>query len=137
MTAPDTGGPILAVPGRTREAFRRSVWLCLALGLLALLAGTIFGGAAIAAFGCLGLALGAVNALLIQRDVLRQAAAVVPSKAALARGVGVRLALVTAVAVGVALVFYPSGLGTFLGLALFQVVSTIVGAIPALKELRK
>lgn len=137
MTGPTTEGPILAVPGRTREAFRRSVWICSSLGLLALVAGAIFGGTAFAAFGCLGLALGAVNALLVQRDVLHQAAAGDPSKAALARGVGVRLALVTAIAVAVAFLVYPSGLGTFLGLALFQVISTVVGALPALKELRK
>ena len=130
-------GPVLTVPGRTREAFRTSLLVSLGLGVVALVAGVVGGFTAFAACGCVGLLLGAVNALLVQRAVLRQAAADVPSKAALVRGVGARLALVTAVAVALSFVLYPSGLGTFLGLAVFQVLNTIVGSVPALKELRQ
>ena len=97
----------------------------------------MFGFAGIAAFGCFGLVLGAANSLMVQRSILRQSAADMPSKAALVRGVGARLAIVTAVSVALALIFFPTGLGTFLGLALFQVINTIVGSVPALKELRK
>jgi hypothetical protein len=74
---------------------------------------------------------------MVQRAVLRQAASDLPSKAALVRGVGARLAVVTAVAVVLALAFFPAGLGTFLGLAVFQVINTIAGSVPALKELRQ
>jgi len=86
---------------------------------------------------CFGLALGAANSLMVQRSVLRQSAADMPSKGALMRGVGARLAIVTAVALAVAIIFFKPGLGAFLGLALFQVINTIVGSVPALKELRK
>lgn len=137
MTDASEHAPVIMVPGRTRLAFKRSVMVAFGLGVIGLLAGSIYGGIALAAFVCIGLALGAINALLVQRDVLKQTAADVPSKAKLIRGVGARLALVTAVAVVLTLVFYPSGLGTFLGLALFQVTNTIVGSVPALKELRK
>ena len=130
-------GPVLMVPGATREAFRLSLIVALAVGLIGLVAGYLAGVAPLAAFGCLGLLLGALNNLLVQRSVLRQSAAEGPSKAALIRGVGARLALVTAIAVALALLFYPSGLGSFLGLALFQVINTIVGSVPALKELRQ
>jgi hypothetical protein len=128
---------MLTVPGATREAFRLSLIVALVVGVVGLALGAVFGVAALAAFGCLGLVLGAANSLMVQRSVLRQSAADLPSKAALVRGVGARLAVVTVVAVALAYFFFPVGLGTFLGLALFQVINTIVGSVPALKELRK
>lgn len=129
--------PVITVPGRTRDAFRRSLIVAIALGVIGLVVGFVCGFALFAAFACVGLALGAANNLMVQRAVLHQSAAQNPSKAALMRGVGARLAIVTAVAVGCALVVYPHGLGTFLGLAFFQVINTIVGSVPALKELRQ
>lgn len=137
MNEPLGHAPMLTVPGATREAFRLSLIVALVLGVLGLVLGALFGVAAMAAFGCLGLVLGAANALMVQRSVLRQSAEDLPSKAALVRGVGARLAVVTVVAVALAYFFFPVGLGTFLGLALFQVINTIVGSVPALKELRK
>jgi uncharacterized membrane-anchored protein len=128
---------MLMVPGATREAFRISLIIALVLGVVALVVGYFLAQAPVAAFLCLGLALGAANSLMVQRSVLRQSVADLPSKGALMRGVGARLALVTAVAVAVAIIFFKPGLGTFLGLALFQVINTIVGSVPALKELRK
>ncbi|NMO91285.1 hypothetical protein [Actinomycetospora sp. TBRC 11914] len=137
MNEPLGHAPMLTVPGATREAFRLSLIVALVVGVLGLVLGALFGVAAMAAFGCLGLVLGASNALMVQRSVLRASAADLPSKAALVRGVGARLAVVTVVAVALAYFFFPVGLGTFLGLALFQVINTIVGSVPALKELRK
>lgn len=137
MNEPLGHAPMLTVPGATREAFRLSLIVALVVGVLGLVLGALFGAAGMAAFGCLGLVLGAANALMVQRSVLRQSAADLPSKAALVRGVGARLAVVTVVAVALAYFFFPVGLGTFLGLALFQVINTIVGSVPALKELRK
>jgi hypothetical protein len=129
--------PMLTVPGATREAFRTSLIVAVVVGVLGLVAGYVFGAAPLAAFGCFGLFLGAANSLMVQRSVLRQSAEDMPSKAALMRGVGARLALVTAIAVAVGFIFFKPGLGTFLGLALFQAINTIVGSVPALKELRK
>jgi hypothetical protein len=137
MTDIPQQGPVITVPGRTRQAFRTSLIVALVLGVIALALGVVYGFAAFAAFGCAGLLLGIANSIMVQRAVLRQSAADLPSKAALMRGVGARLAVVTAVAVVLALVFYPAGLGTFLGLALFQVINTIAGSVPALKELRQ
>lgn len=137
MNEPLGHAPMLTVPGATREAFRLSLIVAIVVGVVGLVLGAVFGVAVMAAFGCLGLVLGAANALMVQRSVLRQSAADLPSKAALVRGVGARLAVVTVVAVALAYFFFPVGLGTFLGLALFQVINTIVGSVPALKELRK
>ncbi|GLZ48053.1 hypothetical protein Acsp06_42380 [Actinomycetospora sp. NBRC 106375] len=129
--------PVVTVPGSTRTAYRNSLIVAVALGVVALACGYLFGFAAAAAFGCLGLVLGAANNLLVQRAVLHQAASDMPSKAALVRGVGARLAVITGIAVVLALTFFPDGLGTFLGLAVFQCINTIAGSVPALKELRQ
>ena len=74
---------------------------------------------------------------MVQRSVLRQSAADLPARPRSCAASGPASAIVTAVAVALALVFFPTGLGVFLGLALFQVINTIVGSVPALKELRK
>jgi hypothetical protein len=137
MTDTPEHAPVVTVPGRTRQAFRTSLIVAVVVGVLALALGVVLGFATAAAFGCVGLVLGAANNLMVQRAVLRQAASDLPSKAALVRGVGARLAVVTAVAVVLALAFFPAGLGTFLGLAVFQVINTIAGSVPALKELRQ
>lgn len=137
MTDASEHGPVITVPGRTRHAYRLSIMIAFGIGVLGLVVGAVYGGVTLVGFVCVGLALGALNGLLVQRAVLRQSAADIPSKAKLVRGVGARLAVVTAIAVILAFVFNPQGLGTFLGLALFQVINTIVGSVPALKELRQ
>jgi len=137
MTDTSGQGPVVTVPGAARNAFRTSLIVGVALGVIALVAGAVLGFVGFAAFGCIGLVLGAGNNILVQRAVLHQAAADLPSKAALVRGVGARLALITGISVVLALAFYPTGLGTFLGLAVFQVINTIAGSVPALKELRQ
>jgi hypothetical protein len=137
MTDNPEHAPVVTVPGRTRAAYRTSLFVAVGLGVVALAVGYLYGFAPAAAFGCVGLLLGAANNLLVQRAVLRQAASDLPSKAALVRGVGARLAVITGVAVVLALAFFPAGMGTFLGLAVFQVINTIAGSVPALKELRQ
>ena len=57
----------------------------------------------------------------------------------MARGVLVDLAghLVAGVAVGVAVVFWPNGVGLLLGLALFRLIALVMTSLPLLKELKK
>ncbi len=130
-------GPVVAFPARVRATFRWSLVVAAILGGLGLMLAAMYGAASFAGFAFLGLALGAGNSFLVQRAILRQIAAADPSRGALMRQVGVRLALITAIAAVVGVWFYPAGFGAFLGLAVFQVINTIVGAVPALKELRQ
>jgi hypothetical protein len=55
----------------------------------------------------------------------------------LARTTIVRLAVLSVVAVGTAVAFWPAGIGLLLGLALFRLISLVMTAIPLLKELKK
>lgn len=90
-----------------------------------------------AAFFCAGLGLGLFNTALVQRSAARFAAAGDPSKRRFAVAVLARLALVTALAVGLALALRPEGLGVFAGLAAFQLLMIFLASIPLLKELRR
>ena len=53
------------------------------------------------------------------------------------RSTMVRLVILTLVAVGVAVAFWPSGIGLLLGLALFRCIALVMTTIPLLKELKK
>lgn len=48
-----------------------------------------------------------------------------------------RLVILTLVAVGVAVAFWPSGIGLLLGLALFRCIALVMTTVPLLKELKK
>jgi hypothetical protein len=48
----------------------------------------------------------------------------------------VRLVLLSVVAVGVAVMFWPSGVGLLLGLAIFRLIALVMTTIPLLKELK-
>lgn len=53
------------------------------------------------------------------------------------RSTMVRLVILTLVAVGVAVAFWPSGIGLLLGLALFRCIALVMTTLPLLKELKK
>jgi hypothetical protein len=48
----------------------------------------------------------------------------------------VRLLVLTVVAVGVAIAFWPYGIGLLLGLAIFRLIALVMTTIPLLKELK-
>ena len=48
-----------------------------------------------------------------------------------------RLIVLTVVAIGIAVAFWPDGIGLLLGLALFRLIALLMTGIPLLKELKK
>jgi hypothetical protein len=89
-----------------------------------------------ALFGCLGLALGVLNSLMALRAVSRFATSK-PSRARFSVGVLGRLAVITVLAFGCALLFRPAGIAVFAGLAVFQVLAVASSMVPLIKEIRK
>ncbi len=87
-------------------------------------------------FAVLGLALGLLNAVLVRRSAARFAITDSPRKATFAVSALGRLALITVLAVGFALIIRPDGIGVFIGLAAFQLLMIAAGLVPLLKELR-
>ncbi|MCW2775246.1 MAG: hypothetical protein JWN91_3572, partial [Nocardioides sp.] len=47
-----------------------------------------------------------------------------------------RLAVLTVVAVGFAVIFWPDGIGLLLGLAIFRLIALVMTTLPLLKELK-
>jgi hypothetical protein len=88
-------------------------------------------------FFCGGLGLGLFNTALVQRSAARFAASGDPNKRRFAASVLARLALITALAVGLALALRPDGLAVFAGLAAFQLLMIFIAAVPLVKELRQ
>ena len=48
-----------------------------------------------------------------------------------------RLVVLSVVAIGIAVAFWPDGIGLLLGLAVFRLIALLMTGIPLLKELKK
>ena len=85
----------------------------------------------------IGVALGLFNHLATERWLLGLlTSGREPTRAAMMRSTMVRLAVVTVVAVTVAVLFWPDGIGVLLGLAVFRLIALAMTTIPLLKELK-
>ena len=59
-----------------------------------------------------------------------------PTKGQLAASTIIRLTLLSVVAIGIAIAFWPDGIGLLLGLAIFRLIALVMTTIPLLKELK-
>ena len=116
---------------------RRAALIAAGLGVASFVVLTPMGYPLAATFFCGGLGLGLLNTRLVQRSATRFAAKGDPSKRRFAVAVLGRLALITVLAVGLALALQPDGLGVFAGLAAFQLLMIFIASIPLVKELRR
>ena len=90
----------------------------------------------VGAFFGVGLLLGLLNALGVQRSVTAITADAHPLKKKMALNSASRLLFITVIGLAVAYVFRPAGLGVLFGLALFQVLLVVTTALPVWKKLR-
>ena len=130
-----TGTPAYTPPV-TRATFRRSAVAAAVIAVVALVVLVPMGLGLYAVFGAVGLGLGVLNSWLVMRAVANFTATQ-PSKAAFSRSVLGRLALITMLAFGCALLFRPEGLGVFAGLAVFQFLAVASSMLPLIKEIRR
>jgi hypothetical protein len=89
--------------------------------------------------GCIagGVLLGLVNHLATEFWLLKMiSSGEQPTRNQMIASTIVRLTLLTAVAIGVAVVFWPDGIGLLLGLAIFRLIALVMTTIPLLKELK-
>jgi hypothetical protein len=89
--------------------------------------------------GCIagGIALGLANHLATEYWLLKLlVSGERPTKKNLAMSTVTRLAVLSVVAIGCAVAFWPSGIGLLLGLALFRLIALVMTTIPLLKELK-
>jgi hypothetical protein len=115
---------------------RRSVIIAAVLGVASIVVLTFAGHPLMGVFACVGLAFGAANNWLLQRSVLTYATNPALPKARFSGRVFLRLGAITLIAVGIALLVRPDGLGVFVGLAVFQVLMLVGAALPVFRSLR-
>jgi hypothetical protein len=90
--------------------------------------------------GCIavGIGLGLANHLVTEFWLLRLiTSGESPTRNKIASSTFVRLLVLSIVAVGIAVAFWPDGIGLLLGLALFRLIALVMTGIPLLKELNK
>ena len=134
MTTPAQDAPLVfpAVAFRPVRLFVISVVLTAVATLVAGFAGQPMVGV----FFGIGLLLGLLNALLVQRSVVSITAKEHPLKRSMALNSASRLAIITIIGLIIAYVFRPEGLGVVFGLAIFQVLLVLSTALPVWKKLR-
>jgi hypothetical protein len=104
-----------------------AIWLVGALGKWPL-AGCIAGG----------IFLGLVNHLVTEFWLLRIiTSGEQPTRNQMIATTLLRLLVLTVVAVGIAVLFWPDGIGLLLGLAIFRLIALVMTGLPLLRELKK
>lgn len=129
-----TGTPY--TPPVTRATFRRAVVGAAVAAVIGLAVLIPAGYPAFAAFGVLGLVLGAVNLGLAVQSVANFAVTQ-PSKARFSGSVLGRLAVITVIALACAFLVRPAGIAVFGGLAVFQFCAIVSSVLPLIKEIRQ
>jgi hypothetical protein len=85
-----------------------------------------------------GIALGVVNHLATEYWLMRIiTSGEQPTRNKMIASTMTRLIVLTVVAVGIAVMFWPDGIGLLLGLALFRLIALVMTGLPLLKELKK
>jgi hypothetical protein len=124
-------------PTRAAVSLRRATPIAACLGAASFVVLAPMGYPLAAVFFCGGLGLGLLNTALVQRSAARFAAAAHPDKRRFTVSVLGRLTLITGLAVGLALVVRPAGLGVFAGLVALQLLMIFIASVPLVKELRQ
>ncbi len=127
--------PAVYTPVSAVANLRRSVLISVVLGIGSVIVASFYGHPLFGMFVCVGLALGAVNNHMLQRSVIRRAHGDV-TKQRFNGGVFGRLGSITVFSILLALVVRPDGLGTFAGLAVFQVLMLVGAAVPLFRSFR-
>ncbi len=90
------------------------------------------------ALTALGIALALVNHLVSELWLGRLiSSGEEPTRGSIAASAFTRLLILSVVAVGVAALFWPNGVGLLLGLAIFRLIALVMTGIPLLKELKQ
>lgn len=116
---------------------RKTVLVALVLAVAAYWIAGQLGEWRLATAIAVGVALGLANHLVTEFWLLRIITnGDQPSRATMIRSTFVRLLVLTAVAVSIAVLWWPDGIGLLLGLAIFRLIALVMTTIPLLKELK-
>ena len=118
-------------------SLKRPLVFVVVIGVLAMGVTVYIGRPLLGALIVLGMLLGLLNIKLVQRAVARVTAEDHPSKQRMAYSSASRLLIITAVALVIAFLLRPDGIGVFVGLAIFQVILVLNTTVPVVKGLRQ
>jgi hypothetical protein len=127
-----------ATVGRVLKDQRKAILVALGLAVAVFWVAGQLGEWTLA--GCIagGIGLGLVNHLATEFWLLRIiTSGEQPTRSEMIFATVARLTVLTAVAVVIAVVFWPDGIGLLLGLAVFRLVALVMTSVPLLKELKK
>jgi hypothetical protein len=131
--------PVVNIPAHLKVNFRRTMILGIVVGVVGLVALVLTGHPLLGLFGCLGILLGSVNAMLVQRSAVTYGNsdnADMPAKKLLTMSIAGRLLITTLVAVLIGIFFEPNGVAVFGGLMIFQVLMLGSTALPMMRGMR-
>lgn len=134
MTTPAQDAP-LVFPSVAFRPLRLSA-ICVVFAGLVTGVAALLGHPMVGVFFGIGLGLGLLNAILIQRSVESITAEEHPLKRKMALNSATRLLVMTVVGLTIAFIFRPQGLGVVFGMALFQVLLVVSTALPVMKKLK-
>jgi hypothetical protein len=135
--APQTGSGTPASFWRVMRDQRKTIVVAVVLGVAAYWVLGQLGEWTMA--GCIvgGVALGLLNHLATEYWLLRIiTSGEQPTRNKLAMSTLVRLLVLSVVAVGIAVWFWPDGIGLLFGLAIFRLIALVMTTLPLLKELK-
>jgi len=131
-----TPAPAPLMPSVPLSLKRPAIFVTI-IGVLAL-AGTVYiGRPLLGGLIIVGMLLGLLNIKLVQRAVARVTAEDHPSKQRMAYSSASRLLVITAIAIVIAFLLRPDGVGIFVGLAIFQVILVLNTTVPVVRGLRQ
>ena len=138
MTTPGVGRPAKASLLTVLRDQRKISLVAVALAVAAFWIAGQLGEWRLATAIAVGVGLGLVNHLATEFWLLRIIAdGREPSRGAMVRSTLVRLVVLTVVAISIAVVWWPDGIGLLLGLAVFRLIALVMTTIPLLRELKE
>jgi hypothetical protein len=138
MTTPTPVTAESRSPLRVVKDQRKTILVAVALAVAAYWIAGQLGEWRLATAIAIGVGLGLVNHLVTEWWLLRIiASGEQPTRGRMVASTITRLAVLTVVAVGVAVLMWPDGIGLLLGLALFRLIALVMTSIPLLKELKQ
>jgi hypothetical protein len=133
-----SGLPQKATLGRVLRDQRKTIGVAAVMVIATYWIAGQFGEWELAACIAGGVLLGLVNHLMTERWLLGIiTSGAQPSRGQMIASTLTRLGLLTVVAVGIAVAFWPNGIGLLLGLAIFRLIALVMTGLPLLKELKQ
>ena len=139
MTSPETAPVAVGKPSvlRVLRDQRKTLLVAAALAVFGLWFGQ-YGNWTLAFCIAGGIGLGLVNHLATEYWLLKIiTSGEQPTRGQMIASTIVRLAVLTVVAVGIAVMFWPDGIALLLGLAIFRLIALVMTGLPLLKELKQ